>query len=430
MTTIKKSIRNKLLLITGSGTVLVLGAALLGFWLAWDSLKTIETGAIALAQSAQAAGTASTQGTAAIHKAAVEGFNGIATSLTLMGFAVLLAFAVFLWQVNRNILKPARELVEDLNRLAQGNFSAPVRRTTEDEIGEVAISGERIRTDLGTIIAEVNHSANELSHAASQLSDTANTVSASSQHQTEAASATASAVEQMSASIASVADNSDKASKLSTQSRERTTKGNETLSELIGEMGDVESSVDDIAHAVEEFVRSTHAITSMTKQVKDIAEQTNLLALNAAIEAARAGEQGRGFAVVADEVRKLAEKSAHSASEIDTVTRGLTGQSAAVESAIHKSRTALQSSQDFLEEVAMVLGEANHSVTEVNQEMGHIAHSVKEQTAASNDIAQHVNQIAQMAEDSLAAIQQTSEAANHLTQLASGLQSSVGRFKT
>lgn len=425
---IRKSIRNKLLLITGSGTTLVLAAALLGFWLAWGSLSSIDREIAAAAQAAQAAQNADVS--AAIRKSVQEGISGIATALGLMGVAIGLAFVVFLWQVNRNIVKPARELVQDLNRLAQGNFSQPVRHSTEDEVGDVAASAERIRTDLGAIIAEVNQSTDEVSQAALQLSASADTVSGASQSQSEAATATATAVEQMSASIASVAENAEKASGLSTHSLERTTKGNETLSELIGEMGEVETSVDDIAQSVEEFVRSTHAITSMTRQVKEIAEQTNLLALNAAIEAARAGEQGRGFAVVADEVRKLAEKSAHSANEIDAVTRGLTKRSAAVENAIAKSRGSLQSSQDFLEEVAMVLGEAGHSVSEVTQDMNHIAHSVKEQTAASGDIAQHVNRIAHMAEDSLSAIQQTSDAARHLTQLASRLQGAIGRFKT
>jgi methyl-accepting chemotaxis protein len=151
--------------------------------------------------------------------------------------------------------------------------------------------------------------------------------------------------------------------------------------------------------------------------------------LNAAIEAARAGEQGRGFAVVADEVRKLAEKSAQAASQIDAVTHALTDQSVEVEKTIQRGQQSLTSSQDYLENVVIMLSESSTLVQSAASGVENITASVREQKSASNDIAQNVEQIAQMAESNSLAINQTSEAAHHVEQLTNNLASIVGRFK-
>jgi methyl-accepting chemotaxis protein len=227
-----------------------------------------------------------------------------------------------------------------------------------------------------------------------------------------------------------VAHNAQEATELANASLQQTEATGASMESLVQEIRKVEVAVNQIASSVSEFVKSTHTITGMTKQVKDIAEQTNLLALNAAIEAARAGEQGRGFAVVADEVRKLAEKSSQSASEIDAVTRTLGGQSEAVGEAIGLGLTSLSSSRSYVESVVTVLGQARASVQTAAKGVQEIAVSVKEQTIASNDIAKHVERIAQMTEENHAAVAQAAKAAGSLQSLASGLQEAVGRFKT
>lgn len=365
----------------------------------------------------------------AAEQAAMRARSGVLWSLGMMGAAIVIALVSFLWMVQKNILRPAKNLVEDFETIAKGDFSHAIRQSTQDEIGTIALSAERLRMDVGRILADVEQSTVVLHAAATRLAASSVQVASGSQQQSDAAATTAAAVEEMAVSIASVAESAEHVNQLSRQSLERTSIGNEKLSELIGEISEVESSVDEISQSVTEFVRSMEVITNMTRQVRDIADQTNLLALNAAIEAARAGEQGRGFAVVADEVRKLAEKSAQSASQIDQVTVTLSQQAALVEKAIERGQGSLLTSQDHLEHVAMALGEANQSVSEAGSGVDSIAVSANEQKSASNEIARNVERIAQMAELNGEAVQQNTAEINSMELMASNLHAAVNRFK-
>jgi methyl-accepting chemotaxis protein len=208
-----------------------------------------------------------------------------------------------------------------------------------------------------------------------------------------------------------------------------TKNSNESLNRLQKEVGRVENAVKEIAATVDEFVRSSKSITGLTKKVKDMADQTNLLALNAAIEAARAGEHGRGFAVVADEVRKLAEQSGTAASEIDAVTSSLDAKADEVEKSIELGLTSLASSQERVTQVVSVLADATNAVERASEGVSEITSSVREQTAASNDIARNVESIAQMAEQNSAAVQEASSAAGHLEGLSATLKTLVGQFR-
>ncbi len=349
--------------------------------------------------------------------------------------AILLSIPllIFIYLFIRNVVtRPLDQMVAGLRNIAKGEGDLTQRLAVRgnDEIGEASLAFNEMMAKIGMLVRQVSESAGGVATAARELVSSARQVASSSHRQNETSTSAAAAVEQMVSAIASIAKGTEEVHEQSRESLRRSEEGNTSLSRLISEVSMVESTVREIAASVQQFVDSTVAITNMTREVKDIADQTNLLALNAAIEAARAGEQGRGFAVVADEVRKLAEKSAGSASEIDSITRALTQRSDAVQRSIQGGLDHLASSQHSMQAVATVLGEASGSVSRVGQGLDAIAGATEEQRRVSGQVASNIESIASMARENNDAVEQTASAAQGLERLAVNLQDTVGRFKT
>ena len=350
-------------------------------------------------------------------------------TLALILLAVILGGALG-YSIIRGVNRSVGEMRSVMVKMAEdSNLSVRAKVYGQDEIGQTATAFNRLIEGFSGIIRQAIDSATAVSSTAAQLSVSSAQIAQGSQAQSDAAASTAAAVEQITVSINSVAANTEEVRKLSEKSLQQTQQGNQDVSAMVAEIHRVQEAVNQIAGSVKEFVDSTRAISGMTQQVKDIADQTNLLALNAAIEAARAGEQGRGFAVVADEVRKLAEKSAKSASEIDQVTNSLNQKSSLVEAVVQTGLRSLQTTQQQVERVSVVLTAAGEAVLQSSHGVSDIATSVNEQSLSSTEIARNVEKIAQMSEESHAAVQSNNKDIVRLEGLAKGLQTAVSHFK-
>ena len=361
--------------------------------------------------------------------AAVTEFRNESIAFALLVSIPLIGFVYFF--ISRFVTRPLDQLNAGMAEIAAGGGDLtrrlPVR--AGDEIGRAASSFNQMLSTLGGLVRQVGDSATSVTQAAHGLAKDAERVAESSHRQNESSVTAANAVDAMVESISDIATRTEGVRERSHDSLRRSQEGTQSLARLVGEVGGVETAVRQMADAVSAFVASAQAITRMTGEVREIAEQTNLLALNAAIEAARAGEQGRGFAVVADEVRKLAEKSAKSAGEIDTITREVTSRSDSVQSAIDRGLDHLASSREMADAVQQVLAAANSLVVEVGEGLDRIADATGEQRNASESVTHSIGEIAGMAQNNNQALEQTVASARELGELASRLQESVARFR-
>jgi len=340
--------------------------------------------------------------------------------------------AISLTLVGRNVIKTLGgdpQLASQITRrIAAGDLTTDVVCAPGDT-SSVLAGMKAMQQTLRMMIEEIVRGAEQLSSASDQLLHASEEVAGRSRRQSESASSMAAAVEEMTVSIDQVAENAREAHGISVQTGDLSDKGTHVIHNAASEMNKISEAVQASSAIIEDLGHQSDQITSIVRTIREIADQTNLLALNAAIEAARAGEQGRGFAVVADEVRKLAERTSQSTTKIAGMVEKIQNGTRSAVSSMEAGVKQAGKGVELADQAGASITEIRDGALRVMEVVNNISDAIREQGAASSDIAKNIEQVAQMSEESAGAIQDTADAARHLQQLSSALHSSVSRFK-
>ncbi|MBP5101377.1 methyl-accepting chemotaxis protein [Pseudomonas protegens] len=349
----------------------------------------------------------------------------------LIGGGLLAAVLAMLvaWSLSSNLVGRIRQAVEVAKAIAAGRLDSSISVTGRDEVSNLLQAFAAMQERLRTMISQIKLGADQLVSASQSISSASLQLSASAQEQSHSASSMAATVEELTVSINHVADNAGDAHALSSESGRQSEEGGSVIQDTLGSMRLIAETVQASATQIGELGQHAEQISSIVSVIKGIAEQTNLLALNAAIEAARAGEQGRGFAVVADEVRLLAQRTANSTQEItemvDKIQLGTREAVSSMDVGVNQVKSGVEQAQQAGEAIVNIRTSSGNVVRVVDQ----ISLALREQTAASQDVARNVERIAQMSQQNSQAVEETTETARSLQQLAQNLEQQVNVFR-
>lgn len=363
----------------------------------------------------------------AVAKKKIELAMALMLGVLLSAVVVTLALTII---ISRSITRPLSLMQSRMVEIKNNHdFTHRIGINSQDELGETARAFDELAAGLHDTLIHLLGSASDVSRAAQTLSVSSQQVASSSGEQSSAAAAMAASVEQVTVSIARVSERAREAKHVSLESGNRSVRGEEVISNAAKAMLELAEAVKQASGSIGALGEKSGQISSVVKVIKEVAEQTNLLALNAAIEAARAGEQGRGFAVVADEVRKLAERTSKATEEISGVIETMQSGTSAAILVMNNAVAQADGAARLAGEAGAAIDSIKGGIATVGGVVTDISISLDEQTQASNDISVHVERVAQMVEENNAAAAQTADAALNLKKLAVDMRETVGKFR-
>ena len=347
----------------------------------------------------------------------------------VIGLALLVVGGV-VWTIARSILKqiggePA-DVMQIMKEASNGNLTVDVGRPPP---GSMLASLGSMLGGLRDIMRELGETARTLGGSATHISGASEQVAIASRNQSDATAAMAAAIEELTVSVNHISESARETEANSDQAVARADSGESTVRRAVEEIGRIAQSVTSAAERIRSLGARADEISSITNVIKEIAAQTNLLALNAAIEAARAGEQGRGFAVVADEVRGLAERTALATVKIEEMISAIQGETGGAIDAMDAALPQVESGVSLAREAAESLNVIRGGAIETLERARDVALATREQGTASTAIAQQVESVAQMVEETSSTVMSTADSARSLERIAADLNQMISKFR-